>query len=337
MANQAIPFSSGPGGSVTDGESGWSRMARYFVSNGVLPRPYGLVTFHADPFAVYADSTGLQVKVRSGAGFVMGHYGHEDAEQIVTIAANSSGNPRIDRIVRRLNWTTKQITTVPIAGTPAATPAAPGLTFSNTIWDEPLAQVAVANGALTLAPAAVTVDERNWVGDQIILFKTDPLTAVRSSIDIPSTIIPQTLRSLELRVRARSDVAAASTGLRLRFNSDTGANYDHILHYAKQTTTDVPVPTFAATSLNTGAVPGASALANLFSQHRIEIEGYSDAQNKTILARYAFKTNVTAGTMEIGHLAGFWRSNSPITSLSVFPLAGNFAIGTHVDLIGIPR
>src|SRR5678809_535493 len=103
MTEKYFPFGSGAGQDAN--EADWSQMARYFVGTGVIPRPLGSPAFNSDPFSAYADSSGMQVKLRSGASFIMGHYYHNDAEQILAIAANSSGNPRIDRLVLRLSWT----------------------------------------------------------------------------------------------------------------------------------------------------------------------------------------------------------------------------------------
>lgn len=338
MTEVYLPFSSGPGANVSDGLSGptWSQMARYFLGNGVIPFPIGTPTFHADPLATYADSSGMQVKVRSGALWAMGHYYHSDAEQTLAIAASNATNPRIDRVVARLSWTARTIVLAVLTGTPAASPTPPALTQSSTVWEIPLAQVRV-NAAVVTITSTQTTDERQWSAvDTPVVAKTDPLTAAQSSIDIPSSLIPQTFRSLEIRLRGRSDVAAVSTGLRLRFNADTGANYDYQLNAG--TGTSMTTAQFQAqTSLNCGTLTGNTALANLFSTHKIDIDGYYDAQNKTIRASASHKHNTTTGTMERDDIAGFWRNNAAITSISLFPTAGNFMAGTFMEMIAYPR
>lgn len=85
MTEIFYPFDSGAGASVL--ESQWSEMARNWVSTGVL---YDWL----NKLAVYADSTGMQVKVRTGAAWMRGHFYKNDAEKILTIATSDPTNPR---------------------------------------------------------------------------------------------------------------------------------------------------------------------------------------------------------------------------------------------------
>jgi len=76
-----------------------------------------------------------------------------------TIADNSSGNPRIDRIVARINFTDRKIEQIVKRGTPAASPVAPSLTRDATAYEISLAKVTAANGFTTITAANIT-DER---------------------------------------------------------------------------------------------------------------------------------------------------------------------------------
>jgi hypothetical protein len=154
MAQTYFPFDSGTGSTVTEGQ--WSKMARNWIQTGIL---YDL----ANKLEVYADSTGMQVKVRSGAAWIMGHFYENDAEEILSIAASNPSNPRIDRVVLRLDWSNNQIQLAVLTGTPAASPTPPSLTQSSTIWEISLAQVYVGAAVSTIAAGNVT-DERTWAG-----------------------------------------------------------------------------------------------------------------------------------------------------------------------------
>jgi hypothetical protein len=146
------PFDAGAGSSMT--ENNWRKMAQMFAETGVL-------SGYLNELEVFGDSTGMQVKVPSGLAYVKGHFFESDAQETVTIAANASGNARIDRVVLEANFSTNVIDFVVVAGTPAGSPAAPSLTQDlTTKWQMPLAQVAVANGASTITAGNVT-DERN--------------------------------------------------------------------------------------------------------------------------------------------------------------------------------
>lgn len=79
------------------------------------------------------------------------------ATEVVTITANSSGNPRIDNIVVEVDDTAfsdaSDVAVVKaVAGTPAGSPVAPALLANQTL----LAQVAVANGFSTIVAANIT-------------------------------------------------------------------------------------------------------------------------------------------------------------------------------------
>ncbi|MGL4818668.1 MAG: hypothetical protein ACRC5C_01645, partial [Bacilli bacterium] len=94
--------------------------ARYFslfVGNGVFPNP----------------STGLQViannnmtvTVKPGSGWINGYYITNTADHVLQIAVADGALNRIDRIVLRLDYLTRNITPVVKKGTFATSPVAP--------------------------------------------------------------------------------------------------------------------------------------------------------------------------------------------------------------------
>jgi hypothetical protein len=99
---------------------------------------------------------------------VRGHYYDSTAEETLTIAAADLSNPRIDRVVLRLDPTANSIILAVITGTPAPSPSAPALTqTTGAVYELPIALVAVGTAVATIAPANVT-DERfiftPWTG-----------------------------------------------------------------------------------------------------------------------------------------------------------------------------
>lgn len=155
MAETSFPFDSG-----TVDENTWSRMARVWGGNGIIGYPGDTVA------QVYGDSSGRQVKIRAGQAQVRGHHWRSDAEITKAIAANTSGNPRIDRVVLWLDPAANSITVSVITGTPGATPSPPALTQTDTAnFAFPLAQVYVANGASTISAGNVT-EERKYIPDR---------------------------------------------------------------------------------------------------------------------------------------------------------------------------
>lgn len=126
----------------------------------------GLTTFGTGTLPVYADSTGRQVKLRSGVSALLrGTRFNNTTETTIAIGANSSGNTRIDLVVLRLDRATYEVTPTVIAGTAGTNPTAP-LPVRNEIggspnyFDQPLAEVTVLNGATTVT--ATQVKNRAW-------------------------------------------------------------------------------------------------------------------------------------------------------------------------------
>lgn len=125
----------------------------------------GLVDYNA-VHPIVADSSGRHVKLIAGVkALIRGHRFNNLTETIVTIAANGAGQPRIDLVVLRLNRATYEITPYVIQGNAAAAPIAPTAVRQNTldgtgVWDIPLVEVRVANGATTIANGDIT--HRAW-------------------------------------------------------------------------------------------------------------------------------------------------------------------------------
>lgn len=127
----------------------------------------GLLTYTSTA-PVFADSSGMQVKLRAGvAASLRGTRFNNLTETLISITSNASGNPRIDLVVLRLRRTESslgagdQYTVAPfvIEGTPAATPVAPSPVRDDTpgagFWDIPLAEVTVPSGDVSIDAAQV--------------------------------------------------------------------------------------------------------------------------------------------------------------------------------------
>lgn len=133
----------------------------------------GVVSKSADHWKVVEHNPqSMSVVVSIGVGFFYGismtYHGFSDAVNNVAITANSSGNPRIDTIVAYVDKSAVPDATasnvlkfIAVAGTPAGSPTAPsGATIQSEVGaGNPylvLANVAVANGASTIANANIT-------------------------------------------------------------------------------------------------------------------------------------------------------------------------------------
>lgn len=121
----------------------------------------GVFAAVANELAVFGDSSGRQVKLPTGAISVLGQFGGVDSQKTLAIATNTSGQPRIDRVIARnvfsVPGTPGQIEFDVLTGTPGSSPVAPALTSDGTMHEVPLAQIGpLASGFTTVAAGQVT-------------------------------------------------------------------------------------------------------------------------------------------------------------------------------------
>lgn len=117
----------------------------------------GVKTSALNELEVYADSTGMQVKARSGQAMVRGHYYNNSAEVSLAITAADATNDRIDNVVLELDPSANTIVLKVVDGTPAASPTAPALTQTDAgIYQIKLAEVLVAATVTTIDAGDVT-------------------------------------------------------------------------------------------------------------------------------------------------------------------------------------
>lgn len=149
------PFNNGVGASMFEAQ--WSNMMRTIISDGV-------VKSYLNELEIYADSTGMQVKAKTGGGWIKGHYYQNDAEETLALTTANPTLGRWDLVVLEVDWTKSdnQMSVVVIAGTPAASPALPSLTQSTSKWQIALAKVVVGAGVTTINAGNIT-DSRNMV------------------------------------------------------------------------------------------------------------------------------------------------------------------------------
>ena len=122
----------------------------------------------------------------------------------------------------------------------------------------------------------------------------------------------------------------------LRFNNDSGANYDRQRLYGNAAGA-IATESFAQTSAYFGSIPGATADPNVFAAYTLFIPHYANASNnKAFLSSCAVKGSASAGLLLSESIAGFWRSNSAITRITLIPFSGNLVAGSRATLYGLP-
>jgi hypothetical protein len=172
---------------------------------------------------------------------------------------------------------------------------------------------------------------RKAVGRTLI---TETVTS-GSATNVSFASIPADYRDLELRVRGRGTKAATLVDIRVRFNGDTGANYDAETQQANNTTNS-NFASAGTTSLYVGNIAAASAPANVADYVEAVIADYRSTTFQKA-GRYLATLKTAASAAGVFNESGsiWWRSTSAITQIDVFPSANAFVDGTVISLYGL--
>lgn len=322
------PFDSGPGANVT--ELQWRNMMRYVLSTGIIR---GALNQHE----VFADSTGMQVKVRTGHCWIQGHYGEQTAEKTLAIAAAHATLPRKDRVVLRGDFVDNVIELDVLTGTAASSPVAPLLTQSSSVWEISLAIVDVPATDTSIGSTQVVNDRIQFTSNTNspgALIAEIALTAAAASISF--TNIPQNFRHLQLISRA-STTAAAGTPLLARFNDDATGFYD--LQYVQGDGTSVTGERFGSlTAIDVSRLNPADV--NVAAVGDCLIADYTNnTQHKQTVVRSSF-FEAAGGGIHYWSAGGIWfgpanAGRAAITKITLFAGTGNLATNTRISLHGI--
>lgn len=168
-----------------------------------------------------------------------------------------------------------------------------------------------------------------------VMIANTTLGSDAANIDFQS--IPSHYGHLRLVLYVRSTEAAAGTTLLVRFNGDTGSNYDS-QKLTGSAATAAAVETFGGTAALGPKIPGSTAGANLFAGVIIDIPDYANTvNNKSCSLRSSHKSGTATTNLEVWRQAGFWRSNNAITQVTIVNSAGsNLASGSRATLYGLP-
>jgi hypothetical protein len=205
MAQLSWPFES-----IDTSETQFSLWARN-LGEGVIDGK----GFELEPFA---DSTGMNIKVKTGQSLVRGHFYDNTAEETLTIANADLTNPRIDLVVLKLDPTANSILLTVLPGTPNVSPSAPTPTQTDgAVYEQIIAEVYVGAAVATIAPEDVT-DLRTilvpWTG----LVTESQITGSISGSKLTGSITTATLPGANL-------TGSVSAGLIATGVSDKSADY----------------------------------------------------------------------------------------------------------------
>lgn len=169
MAERSRPWTgtvTGDAGPYSD--SNWREIWQHIIGWGGLRSNVGVfLSSGAQPnegLRVQAEGVpSANVNILSGAALVQGLTYINTATLTQAIAPNASGNPRIDTVIVRVDYALQTARQALLQGTPAASPVPPTLTqTAGVMWEIPLADIAVANGFVTITNTNIT-PRHEWV------------------------------------------------------------------------------------------------------------------------------------------------------------------------------
>ena len=293
------------------------------------------------------------LSVATGRAILYGfHYRNLSSAVSLSVTTPSVGDTG-GRVVVRVNMTSantppaENTGRVRVITNTDGTAAIPSMTqTAATTWDIPLATFVIDTSGNIWTDSSKTVA---GVSDARI-FAVSPLASmVRLRQTVVSVAtgtitwqgIQGDLNHLLIMGQARGTAASTSVAINLRFNNDTGSNYNQYAIFSENPsypTQDNAVggSLVSATSIQSfAAMTGASGTANFADTIRIEIPNYARTTFYKAATSHTspFKTGTSTTTATVNH--GWWRSTAAITRLDIIAGTGNFEVGTVLTLYGI--
>lgn len=197
-----------------------------------------------------------------------------------------------------------------------------------------------SDAAVTLikVPNGYLVD--NGAGDVSLLFPIalieEHVVPVGGEASWTSAAIPGTFKDLRVTVEGACEGAVANDELMMRYNGDTGANYDS----AEAPATDSSIGGLgfsAQTAHRVGWLAGSTAGAGRVARTVLDILNYTTTVwFKGFLSNSGLSNGTAAGNQWTGNRAGTWRNTAAITTLTFFALGGSdLAEGTVIRIYGL--
>jgi hypothetical protein len=159
---------------------------------------------------------------------------------------------------------------------------------------------------------------------------TQSLSSAAASIVFSS--IPSTYTDLRIVLRL---FQISQSSAFFQFNGDTGTNYSRTRMYGDRSGT-TGTQSVTGSTLGVLIQPG-STTANTPSFGILDIFSYASSNWKTALSQSFVDFNGAIGGANetVQSAVNLWRSTSAITSITLSPSSGNFAISTSATLYGI--
>lgn len=171
------------------------------------------------------------------------------------------------------------------------------------------------------------------VNGAIVLISEQVLGSSAASFTFSS--IPSTYRDLIVRCEARGTAASTALTPLVRFNGDSGTDYNNAAFFVDNSLTAGGTTSDTAGMLNTGLISGASSPANYPSGFEVTIQNY---KGTTFYKKGQFTGSIVTAVSNAGMYTAagvfWWTNTAAITSMTIGINSGSYATGSRCSLYG---
>ena len=195
------------------------------------------------------------------------------------------------------------------------------LPISSSGGAAPVISIAAATTSAAGSMSSANVTLLNTLNDGFKVISKTTFGSPTASVDVN----PAGYTAVKIVVLGKGDNAASSVGVRMRINGSTAAEY-----LINNSTT--PQTSFN----NNGSLPGSLTNTDRQGYWECDLAVGGSAKYTAGLQRGAhILSNATAGVAPTSNSLFFTGVTTSITSISVFPSAGNFDTGSQVTVLGL--
>lgn len=160
------------------------------------------------------------------------------------------------------------------------------------------------------------------------------VTASGGTTGASFTSIPSTYRDLIVTIYGRGASPGPMTMV-LRFNGDSGANYDYLEWRFAAAGGLGASESLGASSINAGYISGSSAPSDAADSLECRIFDYKGSTfQKAVISKNTNKRANTSANIFRDQFSGWWRNTAAITQVDVNLSTGGFVDGSLISLWG---
>jgi hypothetical protein len=229
------------------------------------------------------------------------------------------------------NWINQTAAEAGLIASPGSEAQGDVLYYNGTTW----ARLAAGTSGYFLKTQGAAANPV-WAGEGWRLIASSVLSSGDGTFSFTS--IPATYSAIALMLNVRSDRAAVADGIALRFNNDTGSNYNTVTFSFFLSGTTSIGGSVAQGYIACGVCDGNSATASAWTTAVLFVPQYANTNTYKAISPIPTLSSAdfTAANTQGSLRAGSWKSTSAINRVDVVPVVGtNFKQYSAAYLYGI--